>query len=127
MKDKIDYDSTAIDALYQVTEGNPFFTKMLCGNIYSNACETRDAYITREDVEKTIRNTLHTLDVQNMNHFWKDGIVVNDAIQYRTIETLRIKVLRAFADLNRKQQPVTKDTLKSTDILQPSGGAIDPI
>lgn len=127
VKDKIDYDSTAIDALYQVTEGNPFFTKMLCGNIYSNACETRDAYITREDVEKTIRNTLHTLDVQNMNHFWKDGIVVNDAIQYRTIETLRIKVLRAFADLNRKQQPVTKDTLKSTDILQPSGGAIEPI
>ena len=127
VKDRIEYDSAAIDALYQVTEGNPFFTKMLCGNIYSNSCEARDAYITREDVEKTIRNTLHTLDVQNMNHFWKDGILGNDAIQYRTIETLRIKVLRTFADLSRKQESVNRDTLKSAAILQPSGGAADPI
>ena len=127
VKDKIDYESAAIDALYDVTAGNPFFTKMLCGNIYSDVCKTRDAYITEEDVQKTIRNTSLTLDVQNMNHFWKDGILENDAEQCKVIETLRIKVLRAFADLNRKQQPVTKDTLKSTDILQPSGGAIEPI
>ena len=76
VKDKIEYESAAIDALYDVTAGNPFFTKMLCGNIYSDVCKTQDAYITEEDVQKTIRNTLLTLDVQNMNHFWKDGISI---------------------------------------------------
>ena len=127
VKDKIEYDSAAIDALYAVTAGNPFFTKMLCGNVYSDVCKTRDAYITEEDVQKTIRDTLLSLDVQNMNHFWKDGISEDDAEQCRVIESLRIRLLRAFADLNRKQQSVTKDTLKDTSILRQSGAAIDPI
>ena len=54
-------------------------------------------------------------------------ILENDAEQCRVIETLRIRLLRAFADLNRKQQSVTKDTLKDTSILRQSGAAIDPI
>ena len=131
VEDIIEYEIAAIEALYEVTEGNPFFTNRLCRKIYLDVCKSRnrDAYITKKYVKKMIINSLtSTFNKAKMSHFWEDGISVYDSKSKNSIQTLRIRVLRAFADLSRRQKPVTKDSLKSTNILQQyDGNTIDKI
>lgn len=64
----IEFTDDAIIALYEATEGNPFFAKLICSNIYRRACETRNSYVSQEEVEIAIASSLKSLDTNNVNY-----------------------------------------------------------
>jgi len=114
---EIEYTDAAVIELYEATEGNPFFTKLICGNVYRKACETRNAYVSRDEVMDAINSCLKSLDTNNVNHFWKDGITKTDPAAIDQIETLRRKFLIAYADLIRSGKKLTKEQIIHNDML----------
>lgn len=67
-------------------EGNLFFIKLICGNIYNMVCEIRNVYVFYEEVIKVILKSLFFINSNNVNYFWKDGIKESDLVEVDKIE-----------------------------------------
>lgn len=114
----IEFTDNAILELYKMTEGNPFFTKLICGNIYNMACETRNAYVSYEEVTKAISKSLSSINSNNVNHFWKDGIKESDPVEVDKIETQRRKFLISYArEIRSGKNSFTKEVVLNNSIL----------
>jgi len=107
----IEYSDEAILKLYETTEGNPFYTKFVAKNLYKKMCEKRCAFISIDEMESAIRDTILNMEAINLNHFWSDGIRVEDPERKDLIETQRRRLLIAFADKLRSDPPVQKKDL----------------
>lgn len=117
-RDLIEFNDEAIDTLYETTEGNPFYTKIICRKIYTQACEDRNAYISEDNIEQAISAAARELDLNHFNHLWKDGIFVDDPAKKDQIETQRRKFLIAFAQIERKKQSVNKYDFQDSELLK---------
>ena len=115
--ESIEYSNNSIVRLYEMTEGNPFFTKLICGKAYMKACDTRNAYVSSDDIEEAIRESISSLDINHVNHFWKDSITVDEPTVRDEIETQRRKFLIAFADIKRRDGNVNRKALEDSKIL----------
>ncbi len=126
VEDTIEFSDDAINRLYEMTEGNPFYTKFICRKVHTRACEDRNAYISEDNVEETIRESIESLDLNNVNHFWKDGIFEDEPARRDQIETQRRKFLIAFAQIKRNKTFVTRQALRESEILK-NDVAVDEI
>ncbi|NEO74928.1 ABC transporter substrate-binding protein [Moorena sp. SIO4G3] len=52
------YETTAIEAIYHLSAGHPYFTQVLCFAIFSRARELQQWQITPEDVENSVDQAL---------------------------------------------------------------------
>ena len=52
------YESSAIQAIYKLSAGHPYFTQVLCFAIFSRARELEQWHITPEDVENSVDQAL---------------------------------------------------------------------
>jgi hypothetical protein len=115
----LEYADDAVQSLYDLTEGNPFYTKLICRPIYAHACEDRNSYVSQDEVERAAIESLDALQANSVNHFWKDGIRVDDPARRDEIETQRRKFLLGFADARRRSRnAVTRQELNNTDVLR---------
>ncbi|MBI1930750.1 ATP-binding protein [Candidatus Poribacteria bacterium] len=126
VEDTIEFSDEAINRLYEMTEGNPFYTKFICKGVYTRACEDRNAYISEDNVEEAIRESIEALDVNQVNHFWKDGIFEDEPARRDQIETQRRKFLIAFAQIKRNKTFVNRQALRESEILK-NDVAVDEI
>lgn len=111
VKDKIEFTEDAILTLYEITEGNPFYTKFIAKNLYKKMCENRCSFITPDEMSNAINETIHNLEAINVNHFWSDGIRVDNAEKKDLIETQRRKLLISFSEKLRKDEPIKRSDL----------------
>ena len=118
VKETIEFNDEAINTLYEMTEGNPFYTKLICRKLYTQACDDRNSYISENNVEQAIRAAVDESDLNHFNHFWKDGILVDDPARKDQIETQRRKFLIAFAQIRRKKNSVNIIDLRDSDFLK---------
>ena len=114
----LEFSDEAIVRLYDMTEGNPFFTKLLCIKIFERACDTRNSYISPDEVQFAIISCMDSLTMNNVNHFWKDGILEDEPGSIDIIETQRRKFLIAFAEVKRERNIVRKEDLISSRALE---------
>lgn len=108
----IEINEEAIAAIYNYTSGNPYFTKMVCIDLYQHICAKRDGYITEDDIEESVRKTLSTISSNSFHHFWQDGIL-DTQDQKEEIIDKRKKVLHALIELHLRGVPPKESTLIS--------------
>jgi uncharacterized protein len=109
----IEFENEAIEYLYKCTDGNPFFTKIICSKLYINICNDKRSYITFEDIKTAYIATLSSLQMQNINHFWKDCINVKDIIEKDIVETERRKFLIQYRELKERNKKLSLDNLSA--------------
>ena len=107
----IEFSDKSVAMLYDITEGNPFFTKLVCARIFSKACELRNAHISVDEVNEAFHIALNSTEINNVNHFWLDGISEDDPANLDLIRTHRRKLLLAYADTKRRFSEVKKEQL----------------
>jgi len=107
----IEYSDEAILELYEATEGNPFYTKFVAKLLYKKMCEKRCAFISIDEIKDAIHDTILHMEAINLNHFWSDGIRVEDAERRDLIETQRRRFLIAFADKLRMDRSIDKNCI----------------
>ncbi|MBL7129283.1 MAG: ATP-binding protein [Ignavibacteria bacterium] len=111
LNEYIEYEDVAILRLFNITEGNPFYTNLICSKVYDQVIENRNAFITEDDVDKGIHASIKSLETNEINHFWKDCNVTSEAANKDLIETNRRKFLVGFACIEREKGIVTKEYL----------------
>ena len=119
VKGTIEFNDEAINALYEMTEGHPYYTKAICSEIFTTTCEDRNAYITEDNVHNAVRDTTKSLDLNAVSHFWIDGISKRHAPPQRDIiQTQRRRFLIAFAQIKRRKKTVGIQDLRDSPLLR---------
>ena len=112
VKGWLEISDKALSTLHDETSGNPFFTKLICRDLFELMVKRRDCYVTHREVLEASRSALSGLAGNVFQHFWEDGILGSDP-QAEEKSVLRRKVLLGFADVRRTSQLVTLETIKN--------------
>lgn len=71
-KGKLTYETKAIDEIYKLCAGHPYFTQAICYQIYLQARATNNYQVTRADVDAVINNVMESAQ-GGLVWFW-DGL-----------------------------------------------------
>lgn len=113
----LEFSDESIDEIYKLTEGNPFFTKFVCDKLFKRACDKKDSYISIDETQEAIIDSIESLDLINVNHFWIDGILEDKSERKDQIETQRRKFLIAYAEIRRCNNRVRRQDIFESKIL----------
>jgi hypothetical protein len=109
-KSVINWHDDAIGEVYNVTNGNPYFTKVICAAVLRKAVQERDADITVMEVRRAIETEVSALSENSFMHLWQDGIF--KPLEEREPDFLRrMNVLVAIARCLRKGLPPTSTNI----------------
>jgi hypothetical protein len=97
VKGALNWDEPAINALYNLTNGHPYYTNLLCGRVFSRAVRERDTEVIPSNVEEAANALIPELDTNAFAHLWKDGI---DAAREQA-EVSELRRLRVLVGLGR--------------------------
>lgn len=107
----LEFSDSAINLLYDITAGNPYFTKMICRAIYQNALNRRDSYIGNEEVQSAYGSVKSEEGTQAFAHFWSDGLL-SSIDQALSMQYKRKCVLIAIGKQLRISSILTIDGIK---------------
>jgi hypothetical protein len=108
--DILTWHDEAISEVFNVTNGNPYFTNIICAELFSSAVRDRDADITTDEVFRTIAHQVARLGSNSFVHLWQDGI--HKPMAQRDPVTLgRRRLLVAMARTVRERKPLTLDNI----------------
>ncbi len=86
----------AIRKLFELTNGHPYFTKVLCNALYERAVQHNDAEISRAEVDKAAERIIDGIDINSFAHYWRDGIR-GGATDVEIVSLNRCRLLVAWA------------------------------
>lgn len=120
VKNSLNWEESALNELFSITNGHPYYTKLVCAKVFSTAVAQRDTEIIASDIKHALNGRVSELDTNVFAHFWKDGISA-ERKEAEVIELKRLRVLVAFGRALRSATP-TKLTIvqNATSALQPS-------
>lgn len=106
----VQWHDSAISAIFNETNGNPYFTNLLCSRVLREAVRLRDTDVAAEEVRDALEVEISSLDANSFAHLWHDGIF--KPLAEREPDILRRRrVLVALARCARKQLPLTTSNL----------------
>ena len=108
----IKFHESALRKLFELTNGHPYFTKMLCQNIYEYAVDTKDAEVWTAEVERAAQRVVATLDINSFVHYWRDGIR-GDSNETEIVSLKRCRLLVAWARTARSGKQPDHDSIRS--------------
>lgn len=71
-----EFTDSAINAIYEETAGNPYFTKKICMELFILMIRNRDTHITDKEAQNAahIARSSANIGATDFSHFWEDGI-----------------------------------------------------
>lgn len=102
----LNWHDDSISEVFNVTNGNPYFAKLVCSSVFRAAVSNRDADITSRETKFATESEVSGLGVNSFIHLWQDGIPKPP--NEREPEILRrMRTLVAYARCSRRHQPPT--------------------
>jgi len=106
----IKWHEDAISEIFNVSNGNPYFAKIVCAGVFKNAIEERDTDVTATEVKAAMEREISALGTNSFAHLWQDGIP--KPVAEREPDILRrSRVLVAAARCSRQCIPLTVSEL----------------
>jgi photosystem II stability/assembly factor-like uncharacterized protein/tetratricopeptide (TPR) repeat protein len=68
----LEYGREAVDRIYQITSGHPYFTQLICHEIFSRCQRTKELHIHQEDVEAVLEDVVERGTV-NLKFVWDEA------------------------------------------------------
>lgn len=115
----IHWNDGAINEVFTLTSGHPYYAKLLCARIFATALTERDTEITAEEVRRAFRTLVSTLDTNAFAHLWKDGIS-GSREDAEAVALQRCRLLVALGRIIRAGKPITERAIvdeKHTPLL----------
>ncbi len=108
--DVLEWHEDAIGEVFNVTNGNPFFAKIVCAAVFEDCVHERDSDVTRQEVRSAISAQVPTFDTNAFAHLWQDGI--HKPVNEREPDVLRrCRTLVLVARAARRNLPITIENL----------------
>lgn len=106
----LEWHEDAIAEVFNVTNGNPFFAKIVCAAVFEDCVRERDSDVTGQEVRSAIAAQVLTFDTIAFAHLWQDGI--HKAVDEREPDILRrCRTLVLVARAARRNLPITIENL----------------
>lgn len=103
--DELSYTDDAIQQIYNITGGNPFFTKLLCIVIQKQACRIHNSHISSFEVNQAINECIsEEAEMDHFQHFIEDGLKGEEAKikQWQQIRAKFLFYISGFIDYHDK-------------------------
>lgn len=113
VKDWATITDEAVTKLYDVTAGNPFFTKFVCAELVEDMKGRRDAYVTGVEMDRAIRTSVAQAGINIFQHFWDDGVVATSDERMEQERASRRRVLLALGEALRSNSRTTLEHIGS--------------
>lgn len=106
----LEWQEDAIAEVFNVTNGNPFFAKIVCAAVFEDCVRGRDSDVTAQEVRSAIAAQVPTFDTNAFAHLWQDGI--HKPVNQREPDILRrCRTLVLVARAARRHLPITIENL----------------
>ncbi|MBB2962553.1 ATP-binding protein [Methylobacterium sp. R2-1] len=106
----LEWHDDAIEEVFRVGNGNPYFAKLICASIFSRAIAERDSDITFDEVRAAYDREIIASDTPFFQHLWQDG--VHKPIAEREPDVLRrTRALVAIGRVLRRDEKITIDSV----------------
>jgi hypothetical protein len=106
----LNWHDDAVSEVFNITNGNPYFAKIVCAGVFCAAVAQRDADVTAIEVKHAIESQVSELGANSFAHLWQDG--VPKAVDEREPDIFRrMRVLVAFARCLRRRLPSTASNI----------------
>jgi hypothetical protein len=69
----IEYENAAVDEIFTVCSGNPFFMHLICYSLFERCVGERRTYISAASVESHLDTFMKSLAQTNFAHYWEDN------------------------------------------------------
>lgn len=99
----INWDDAAINELFYLTNGHPYYTNLMCSKIVAISILERDTEIIVSDVRHALNVLVPELDTNAFAHMWKDGIS-DEREQADVTELKRLRMLVAIGRTLRNNE-----------------------
>lgn len=109
----LNWDDSAVAAVFELTNGHPYYTKLLCASAFQQAVAERDGDLTEAEVHASARRLVSGLDSNAFAHLWKDGISDADRRKAEVTELNRRRTLCACARALRSSKYLSVDSVLS--------------
>jgi hypothetical protein len=106
----LEISDNAVTALYQLTAGNPYFTKLLCKSLFRAMVARRDGHVTESEISAALQTELRSVGVNSFLHFWEDGIIEKGE-EHKRISEARQKTLLCYSEVSRRTKRVSLQQL----------------
>ncbi len=93
----------AVTKLYEVTAGNPFFTKFVCTELVEDMKRRRDAYVTALEMDRAIGTAVDQAKINIFSHFWDDGVVATSDERQDQERAARRRVMSSLGEVLRSR------------------------
>jgi len=109
----LEISESAITQIYEETAGNPYFTKKICMELYTNMINNRDIHVTEKEAIKasTIARNSANIGATDFSHFWEDGIK-GTVEKEEEVSLMRRKLLIVLSQLLINEKLLIKQTIK---------------
>jgi len=91
------FSEEAIDKIFDVTNGNPYFTNLICQNAFMNAYKTRDAYIDIHSIDFAIDLIVKSSQKGHFEHYWGDGLTEESDSKKERKADIRRRILVSYS------------------------------
>jgi len=110
----IEFDKAAVDDIFTLCSGNPFFMHLVCYSLFERCIGERRTHVSVAFVESHLDSFMKSLGQTNFAHFWEDNPVL-ERDENRQFSAENCLVLSCIASLNGPFLP--EDLLSAQDNL----------
>ncbi|SDW14886.1 hypothetical protein SAMN05444336_101248 [Albimonas donghaensis] len=71
---KLSWHDDAVAEVFNISNGNPYYAKLVCAGVAKRSIAARDADITRLEVRQAADEQISSLGSNSFAHLWQDGI-----------------------------------------------------
>ena len=110
--DFIMYHENAIRLLFELTNGHPYFTKVVCREVFDMCMDNRDVEVSTHDIQRAFDRTISSLETNAFAHYWRDGIR-GDREEAEIVAVRRCRALVSWARTIRSGSKATLKEMKN--------------
>ena len=107
----INWHADAVTEVFNTTNGNPYFSKIICAAVLRNAIRQHDADVTAIEVKHAIESEISSLGANSFVHLWQDGIP-KPTMERESDVLVRVRTLVAIARCIRRGLVATIENIK---------------
>jgi hypothetical protein len=93
----LQFSDPALVTIYSESAGNPYYTVLICRNLFSLMVSRRDSYVTEREAEEAVALAVAEASTVNFQHFWDDAIT-ETGVQAEEVSMRRRYILLALAE-----------------------------
>ena len=72
----IEYEKAAVDEIFTLCSGNPFFMHLICYSLFERCVGDRRTYVSAAGVESHLESFIKSLGQTNFAHYWGDNPIL---------------------------------------------------